>query len=68
MLLPPGPEAETVWAPWSPGHVWTLIGQWSNYRGALWEERVAEGGQGAEAALSQSAGPGRDQEGRMERD
>jgi len=54
--------------PWSPGHVWTVISQWSNYRGVLWEERLAEGGRGAEAALSQSAGPGRDQEGRRERD
>ena len=59
-----GPAAAASRAPpWSPGHVWTLISQWSNYRGVLWEERLAEGGRGAEAALSQSAGPGRDQEG-----
>lgn len=68
VLLPPGPQAETVWAPWSPGHVWTLIGQWRNCRGVLWEERVAEGGWGAEAVLPQSAGPGRGKEGRREID
>ena len=30
--------------PWSPGHVWTLISQWSNYRGVLWENGWLKGG------------------------